>query len=624
MSHFRLNAVASLFVGVCILGSAMWSSHQAHATVASGQACTVTNRTQLSTVAGEGVVICNGSTWQLGSGNSSLARFTSTLASPPTQGASCGITDRLAADPSGTILSCVAGIWQATVAGASSSASTPSPVTFMSQTGLTFSTIVCSNTVSINTVSISGLSIPVYVSVPPAISGSPYLVINGSGNSSTTYGTVQNGSTVQVCATSASSNLSTITVPITIGSSVVGWSLVTGNAQPNAFAMGSPDPTNTCTTSNISGLTLPSPVTVTTDKGSGVALNINNSGWADYTGSQTISNNQSLCVKLNTDSTPGDAHHITVTIGQGVSGVTAQSASYTVTNPSDMTPDSFSLVYGTTDNTYFYTNNATIAGLGGPVPTSITGSGAQYSIGGGAWTSGVSMVTNGQTVQVRIPVAQSSASMTVGLTSVVANSSAGGYQVYTAAPTDSYLNFTFNALSWPGFSGYRVLMVNKGVQGGASSSGSYLPGGGGGGEILGVMNPNWTGAIGIQLGYITNTKAGAYTVSGNTSGTSATASADGAGGVSPNGNNGGSGHQDGSQVDAATASLFSQFTRATISAGLAGTAGSSGGGGGGGVLINGSGPSPSRNGTGRPAQGYGAGAGGKVGSGAPGVVYIEW
>ncbi len=72
----------------------------------------------------------------------------------------------------------------------------------------------------------------------------------------------------------------------------------------------------------------------------------------------------------------------------------------------DTTPDPFSFtsVSGVSPNSTVSSNVVTITGIDAPAPISVSGnggSGHQYRINGGAWTSAVGSITNGQTVQVR-------------------------------------------------------------------------------------------------------------------------------------------------------------------------------------------------------------------------------
>lgn len=296
------------------------------------------------------------------------------------------------------------------------------------QDSLEYNTLVCSNVVTL-----SGLSSATFISVQPGSAGSPYLKVNGVGSAGTTYGVLQDNSTAQVCATTANANLSARAIMVTVGSTTSTWNITTGNKQPNAFSFNNPSSpasvsmtVDACATANISGLTIPTPVTVSTNKGSVTAVNIGNAGWTGYTGSQTVSNNQSLCVRITTTNTPSDVHTVTVTLGSGMSGVTAQTATYTVTNPvQDITPDAFSFTnYTANTNTLVYSTTINITGITGSVPISISGAGSpQYSIAGGAWTSTSGTITNGQSLRLRQTASSSTgvtntASITIGTSTV--------------------------------------------------------------------------------------------------------------------------------------------------------------------------------------------------------------
>ncbi|MEI8397433.1 MAG: hypothetical protein WCF85_22165, partial [Rhodospirillaceae bacterium] len=220
--------------------------------------------------------------------------------SPPSadaasSGTACTNTGRLqmsATSADGMIL-CRSGVFRPATA-TNNAATTPSTLTWTTQSGIDFNMTVCSNTQTI-----AGLSFPVYASVPPGAAGSPYIYINGSVPAGTTYGTVVNGNTLQLCANSANTNMGQQQITVQVGTASSTWTIISGNKQPAPFSMGNasaPDVSSTvqsCSTAAITGLTLSSPITAARTGGSGVSaitnINIGGAGWQAYTAGLTIS-----------------------------------------------------------------------------------------------------------------------------------------------------------------------------------------------------------------------------------------------------------------------------------------------------------------------------------------------
>jgi hypothetical protein len=313
--------------------------------------------------------------------------------------------------------------WTAVSTTSASSGTSPAALSFSDQASLSFNTLVCSNVVTL-----TGLKVPVFASVTKGANGAPYIKINGVGSATTTYGTVQTNDTLQVCATSNNANLSALSIPVVVGSTTVNWNLTTGNAQPDSYSFGTPSSissvgmtSDTCTTGNIMGLTAPSPVIVSTSKGTVTSINIGGAGWIAYTGTQTISAGQNLCVRITTSNVPSENHSVSVSIGNGLSGVTPVTSSFTVTNPSqDITPDNFTIPnVSAANNSLSTSGSVTVTGITGSVQVSVTGASGspQVSINGGAWAS-TGTIQNNQTLQVRTTsggaATTTTASITVG------------------------------------------------------------------------------------------------------------------------------------------------------------------------------------------------------------------
>lgn len=173
---------------------------------------------------------------------------------------------------------------------------------------------------------------------------------------------------------------------------------LTGDSTPNVFSFTDQTnvPINTLRTSNtvtITGINMATAVSVT---GTGTPqISINGGGWVT---SGTISNGQTLQVRLTSANTNSTGRTATVAIG-GVS----DTWSVTTVAPADTTPDAFTFtdLTGQPLNTVISSNSITIFGINAPTSVSISGTGTpSFRIAGGSWvTSGT--ITNGQTLQIR-------------------------------------------------------------------------------------------------------------------------------------------------------------------------------------------------------------------------------
>lgn len=182
------------------------------------------------------------------------------------------------------------------------------------------------------------------------------------------------------------------------------------------------------------------------------------------------------------------------------------------------------------------------------------------------------------------------------------------------------------------------------VVGGGGNGGAY-PGSGGGSGFVKSGTFNLTGPIQVTIGAAgqASSLGTLLTANAGSNGGGGDNSTGGAGGSSGGGKysgfqggrggmNGGKGGERTNELDNGGATSqgapfpIAIFTRATIKAGTTPNTNVEGGGGGGGIVINGStvkGANSQQ--TGMGGEGYGAGGGGGTnGTGAPGVVYIEW
>lgn len=182
------------------------------------------------------------------------------------------------------------------------------------------------------------------------------------------------------------------------------------------------------------------------------------------------------------------------------------------------------------------------------------------------------------------------------------------------------------------------------VVGGGGNGGPY-PGSGGGSGLVRSGTFTLTGPIQVTVGAATQASSlgTLLTANAGSNGGGGDNSTGGAGGSSGGGKysgfpggrggtDGGKGGERNNELNNGGATSqgapfpIAIFTRATIRAGTTPNTNNEGGGGGGGIVINGStvkGANSQQ--TGMGGEGYGAGGGGGTnGTGAPGVVYIEW
>ncbi|MCC7253067.1 hypothetical protein [Hyphomicrobium sp.] len=259
-------------------------------------------------------------------------------------------------------------------------------------TGAEFNTLITAPAVTINGIA-AGCPGEVFVSGE----GSPQISINGG--AWTSWGAIANGQTLAVRLTSGGTFGVKRTALISIGSTDAEWSVTTIQADTTPDAFTFTDQTNvalsTLTTSNtiaISGINTSAPVFVT---GSGAEISINGGAWGS---SGTISNGETLQVRLTSSLTPGAEMTATVNVG-GVSDIW----SITTVGP-DTTPSAFVFLDLTDQdlNSLVESETITISGINTSAPVSVSGDGSpQISINGGGWvTSGT--IANGQTLAVRL------------------------------------------------------------------------------------------------------------------------------------------------------------------------------------------------------------------------------
>ena len=276
-----------------------------------------------------------------------------------------------------------------------------------------------------NSVTVTGINAPASISIV----GGAY-AINGSGMYVTSNGVVTNNQTVQVRVTASPNSGGVASATLTIGGVQASFIVTTINTILNATPIPysfNPQinvPPSTLITSNpaatISGINTASPVSII-----GGDFSIN--GGAFVT-SASITNNQSLAVRVLSSATPGTITSATVSVG-GVAATFSVKTAVTAAN-SIADPFVFNALSNVATNQSFNSNAVTISGIN--VPTLVTISGGSYSTDGGlSFKTTSSMVSNGQSIIVQLQ----SSSLNLITTSATLNAGGtmGTFSVTTVA-----------------------------------------------------------------------------------------------------------------------------------------------------------------------------------------------
>ncbi|MES2675414.1 MAG: S8 family serine peptidase [Pseudomonadota bacterium] len=311
---------------------------------------------------------------------------------------------------------------------------TPDTFTFTAVTNAAVSTAITSNAITI-----SGINSPAAIS----ISGGQYS-ING-GTFTSTAGTVSNGQIVTVRVTSSASANTATQATLSIGGATGTFSVTTAVAPdttPDVFTFAA------VSNATVGTVVISSPITVS---GINTAASISIAGGeysingGTYTSTAgTVSNGQTVTIRLTSSA-------ITNTTVQAVLTISGIAATFSVTTVlPDTTPDTFSFTAATNSplNTAVTSNAITVSGINTATSISITG--GQYSIAGGAYISTSGTVTNGQTVTVKvtasgIPDSTTQAVLTIG--GVTATFSATTVVADTVPNTFSFTAVTSAALN---------------------------------------------------------------------------------------------------------------------------------------------------------------------------------
>ena len=347
---------------------------------------------------------------------------------------------------------------------------TPDGYSFNPQTGVALSSLTTSNSVIV-----TGINAPAPISVVNgeySINGSPF---------TNAAGTINNGQAVQVRLTAAATPETTSTATVTIGGidAVFNVTTVAADTTPDNFnfAPQTNAPLDTLLSSNspvITGINTAAPISIA---GAGAEYAIDGGTFTANAGS--ISNNQTVQVRLTSASTPETTTSATVTIG-GVS------VAFEVTTlAADTTPDAFSFNAQTNValSTQVISNIITVTGINTQAPISIVN--GEYAINGGAFTSTAGMVNNNDTAQVRLTSAPSAdttstATLTIGgipaafnVTTIAADTTPDGF--IFDAQTDVTLStlITSNSITVTGINSPAPISVSNGeyaINGGSFTS----------------------------------------------------------------------------------------------------------------------------------------------------------
>ncbi len=306
---------------------------------------------------------------------------------------------------------------------------TPDAFSFTAVTNAAVSTATASNAITV-----SGINSPAVIS----ISGGQYS-ING-GTFTSTAGTVSNGQTVAVRVTSSASANTATQATLSIGGATGTFSVTTAVAPDTT-----PDVFNFAAVSNatVSTVVISSPITVS-GINTATPISITGGEYAINAGTYTstagtVSNGQTVTIKLTSSASINTSTQAALTIG----GIAA-TFSVTTVLP-DTTPDAFSFtpITNAALSAAVTSNAITVSGIN--TTTSISVSGGQYSIGGGAFTSTAGTVTSGQTVAVKLT---SSSSTNMAAQAVLTiGGVAGTFSVTTVLPDTIPDAFSFTAIT---------------------------------------------------------------------------------------------------------------------------------------------------------------------------------
>lgn len=275
----------------------------------------------------------------------------------------------------------------------------PNTYSFTDVTGAEPNSIVTSNEVTI-----TGITQTVAVSAPSGAAEGFESQVNGGAWSGAAK-TIANGGKLRLRLNTTISALGdTKFTTISVGAgAAVGWSVTnktTADGSPNYFEFTDAvdQPASTPINSNsvtITGINVPT--TVTTTNGALISI----AGGAYNSSPQTITNGQSLSVRLTSSPDPGGVVETNVTVGNSPLEELTTTWQVTTTTAGDIIPDPFYFINKDDQipNTYVESNTVLIQGITSPSPFTVTN--GQASINNGAWAF-TGNVSNGDTVKLRM------------------------------------------------------------------------------------------------------------------------------------------------------------------------------------------------------------------------------
>jgi hypothetical protein len=275
--------------------------------------------------------------------------------------------------------------------------SEPDLFTFATVENAELSTSYTSETVTISGLGTVGTVVSVNVT---ATNGAETSVAGGAFSTATK--TITNGQTLRVRMTSSSNYNTNKTTTVTVGSVSNTWTILTKappSQIPNAFSFNdvTEAPLQTYTNSNIVTITGITASTTVTSPTNGFETSVN--GGAFSTAAKTISNGQTLQLRVLTTNVLGETKSTTVIVGGG------SPVPWNVTNVlvADSSPNFFDIidVIGANPSTLTSSLPVTITGINVPSTVTTTNN-AQLRINGGSWVDSPTTINVNETLQVRL------------------------------------------------------------------------------------------------------------------------------------------------------------------------------------------------------------------------------
>lgn len=256
-----------------------------------------------------------------------------------------------------------------------------------------------STTYTTETVTITGLGAGVSVNV--TATNNAETSVNG-GAFSTATKTITNNQTLRVRMVSSANPDTPKTTSVNVGTASTTWTITTKSAAsqvPNSYSFNEVDdaPLQAYTNSNIETITGLSASTTVTALSNGFESSVNGGAWSSS--SKTISNGQTLQLRVLTSNILGETKTETVSVGAGAP------VEWKVTNVrvADSSPDYFDIddVDDAPLSTEISSTPITITGIN--VPTTVTTTNnALISIDGGTFVSSPTTINRDQTISVRL------------------------------------------------------------------------------------------------------------------------------------------------------------------------------------------------------------------------------